>query len=99
MRREEMRYPERSAWTSARRANFAFETTLAGRTPATWIQSRLRGGYKFGLMFLLAFLRQLPANGTSTDRLGARLGSCLGARCQDVEARQGKMGAMRLKRL
>ena len=37
---------------SARRANFAFETTLAGRTHATWIRSLLHTGYEFDLVFL-----------------------------------------------
>ena len=35
-----------------RQANFAFETTLAGRTHATWIKSLLRVGYEFDLVFL-----------------------------------------------
>ena len=36
----------------ARRATFAFETTLAGRTNATWIRSLLGVGYDFHLVFL-----------------------------------------------
>jgi len=63
-----MRYPERSAWTSARRANFAFETTLAGRTHATWIQSLFRGGYEFGLVFLW-----LPSPEMAVERVRSRV--------------------------
>jgi predicted ABC-type ATPase len=37
---------------AARRANFAFETTLAGRTHATWLRSLIRTGYEFHLAFL-----------------------------------------------
>jgi len=37
---------------SARRATFALETTLAGRTHAPWIRSLLQGGCDFHLMYL-----------------------------------------------
>ncbi len=35
-----------------RRASFAFETTLAGRSHAGWIQELVEAGYEFHLLFL-----------------------------------------------
>ena len=37
---------------AARRASFAFETTLAGRTHAPWLRMLIRTGYAFRLVFL-----------------------------------------------
>jgi predicted ABC-type ATPase len=37
---------------AARRIDFAFETTLASRTFAPWIEELIREGYEFSLLFL-----------------------------------------------
>src|SRR5436309_4945205 len=37
---------------AARKATFAFETTLAGRRHAIWIRKLVRSGYEFDLIFL-----------------------------------------------
>lgn len=53
---------------AGRRANFAFETTLAGRTQAMWIRSLLRAGYEFGLVFLW-----LPSPELAVERVRSRV--------------------------
>ncbi len=51
-----------------RRRDFAFETTLAGRTHATWIRSLLRVGYEFYLLFLW-----LPSPELAVERVRSRV--------------------------
>ena len=53
---------------SERRADFAFETTLAGRTHATWIRRLLRVGYEFHLLFLW-----LPSPELAVERVRVRV--------------------------
>ena len=43
---------ERLRDLARRRATFAFETTLAGRAHARWIEGLIEGGYLFHLIFL-----------------------------------------------
>jgi predicted ABC-type ATPase len=43
---------ERLRGLAARRRSFAFETTLAGRSLAPWLERLVRSGYEFHLMFL-----------------------------------------------
>lgn len=52
----------------ARRADFAFETTLSGRTQAKWIQRLLEAGYEFHLMFLW-----LPSAELAVERVRSRM--------------------------
>jgi predicted ABC-type ATPase len=47
----------RIRYLSAKKADFAFETTLAARTFAVWIERLKKEGYQFHLVFL--WLRQL----------------------------------------
>lgn len=51
-----------------RRADFAFETTLAGRTHATWIRRLIRDGYDLHLVFLW-----LPSPELAVERVRARV--------------------------
>ena len=53
---------------AARWATFAFETTLAGRTNATWIRSLLGVGYDFHLVFLW-----LPSPELAVERVRSRV--------------------------
>ena len=53
---------------AGRRANFAFETTLAGRSHAIWVRSLLAMGYEFGLVFLW-----LPKADLAVERVQARV--------------------------
>lgn len=50
------------------RADFAFETTLAGRTHATWIRRLVRAGYHFHLVFLW-----LPSAELAVERVRFRV--------------------------
>ena len=49
-----------------RRASFAFETTLAGRSHAGWIQKLVEGGYEFHLLFLCFRRRTSPSSAFET---------------------------------
>lgn len=53
---------------ASRRADFAFETTLAGRTHAIRIQNLLRTGYEFHLVFLW-----LPSPEVAIERVRSRV--------------------------
>ncbi len=53
---------------ASRRADFAFETTLAGRTHAMRIQNLLRTGYEFHLVFLW-----LPSPEVAIERVQSRV--------------------------
>ena len=53
---------------AGRRADFAFESTLAGRTHAAWIRSLLRAGYDFHLVFLW-----LPSPELAVERVRSRV--------------------------
>ena len=53
---------------ASRRTTFAFETTLAGRSHATWIRSLLEAGYEFDLLFLW-----LPSPELAVERVRIRV--------------------------
>ena len=53
---------------AARRASFAFETTLAGRTHAPWLRMLIRTGYAFRLVFLW-----LPSPELAVERVRSRV--------------------------
>jgi predicted ABC-type ATPase len=53
---------------AARRASFAFETTLAGRTHAPWLRMLIRTGYAFRLVFLW-----LPSAELAVERVRSRV--------------------------
>jgi len=50
------------------RASFAFETTLASRSFAPWLQNLIRTGYRFHLVFLW-----LPDTNFAVDRVASRV--------------------------
>lgn len=79
---------------AARRASFAFETTLASRTFAPWIKRLIRGGYAFRLIFLW-----LPSADTAVTRVRDRVLTGGHAVPEDVVRRRYQAGLKNFFRL